>query len=416
MASKSDRRLSSKSIFCPISTLEAKKVFSVGFEEREPRFLGLEKIDIGVKKLKHREPFSDRARRKINRSQRVPGRTWLEEDVVLNAIMARQGSTSPLARYPLFASSDLDEVRERVADIFCPHDLRIIGRNHRIGASMHHAPIGGISLNRLRYGATVAIDPGCLKDFLLVMMPLSGSAEVRCGDQRIHSTPRLASVVTPTQSMRETNYADSDQIMVRIDRSLLERVCAQHLGHELRRPIEFQLGMNLTAKASASWLALIAYLLSELDREDTPLRSTLAQAQIEHFVVTTLLLMQPHTFRTELLQPAPPLAPRYVKRVEEYIEQNADQPLTVSALAAYAGVSTSALYAGFRNFRNTSPMVYLKSVRLQRVHEDLGRASAGSDTVTKIAMRWGFVHLGHFTANYKRKFGEFPSETLARSN
>jgi len=329
--------------------------------------------------------------------------------------MGKQGAAPLLARYPLFESSDLDEVRERVAGIFCPHDLRVTGRNHRVSASMHHAPVGGISLNRLRYGATVAIDPGCLKDFLLVMMPLSGSADVHCGNQHVHSTPALASVVTPTLPMRETNHADSDQIMVRIERSLLERVCAQHLGRELRHPIEFQLGMDLTAKNSESWLALIAYLIGELDRVGTPLLSPLAQAQIEHLMVTTLLLMQPHNFRTALLQPAPPLAPTYVKRVEEYIEENADQPLTVSELAAFAGVGSSALFAGFREFRNTSPMAYLKSVRLQRVHEDLNRASASRDTVTKIAMRWGFVHLGHFTAGYKRKFGESPSETLARS-
>lgn len=334
---------------------------------------------------------------------------------MLSALMGKQGATPLLVRYPLFESSDLDEVRERVAGIFCPHDLRVTGRNHRVSASMHHAPVGGISLNRLRYGATVAIDPGCLKDFLLVMMPLSGSADVHCGNQHVHSTPALASVVTPTLPMRETNHADSDQIMVRIERSLLERVCAQHLGRELRHPIEFQLGMDLTAKNSESWLALIAYLIGELDRVGTPLLSPLAQAQIEHLMVTTLLLMQPHNFRTALLQPAPPLAPTYVKRVEEYIEENADQPLTVSELAAFAGVGSSALFAGFREFRNTSPMAYLKSVRLQRVHEDLNRASASRDTVTKIAMRWGFVHLGHFTAGYKRKFGESPSETLARS-
>ncbi len=343
------------------------------------------------------------------------GPQWSEVKDVLNVLMGKRGKAPPLTRYPLFHSSDLDEVRDRVAGIFCPHDLKVTGRNHRIDASMHHVPIGGVSLNRLRYGATVAIDPGCLKDFLLVMMPLSGSADIHCGDQSICSTPLLASVVTPTLPMRETNHADSDQIMVRIERSLLERVCAQHLGHELRRPIEFQLGMALTDRNSESWLALIAYLVSELDREGTPLLSPLAQAQIEHLMVTTLLLMQPHNFRRELLQPAPPLAPSYVKRVEEYIEQNADQPLTVSELAAYAGVSTSALFAGFREFRNTSPMAYLKSVRLQRVREDLNSAAACRDTVTKIAMRWGFVHLGHFTTNYRRKFGESPSETLARS-
>jgi AraC-like DNA-binding protein len=35
--------------------------------------------------------------------------------------------------------------------------------------------------------------------------------------------------------------------------------------------------------------------------------------------------------------------------------------------------------------------------------------------VTAVAFRWGFSHLGHFTTDYKRRFGETPSETLMRS-
>lgn len=59
-------------------------------------------------------------------------------------------------------------------------------------------------------------------------------------------------------------------------------------------------------------------------------------------------------------------------------------------------------------------MQYLKDVRLRRVREALMSASPESITVTAVAMRWGFTHLGHFTADYKRSFGESPSVTLAR--
>lgn len=332
---------------------------------------------------------------------------------MLNTFISQPDGNEPLFRYPLFHTKDLEEARGQVSSIFCPHDLKIT-QGRQLDACMYHVPIGGVSLNRLRYGATVAIDPGCLKDFLLLMMPLSGTADINCGNQSIRSTPDLASVVTPTLPLRMTSHAGCDQVMVRIERSLLERSCAQHLGHELRRPIEFQLGMDMSRKDCESWQALIAFLVSELNREMTPLRSPLARAQVEHMVVTTLLLIQPHNFRDELLRPGPPIAPHYVKRVEEYIIAHADQPLTVGELAAHAGVSTSALFAGFREFRNTSPMAYLRSVRLQRAHDDLLAAAPCSETVTNIAMRWGFTHFGHFTANYKRKFGESPAETLRR--
>jgi transcriptional regulator GlxA family with amidase domain len=83
-------------------------------------------------------------------------------------------------------------------------------------------------------------------------------------------------------------------------------------------------------------------------------------------------------------------------------------------MAEYAGVSSRSLFTGFRRYRNTSPMTYLKEIRLRRVNEELQRLSSGSDTVTAVAFRWGFSHLGHFTTDYKRRFGESPSETLAR--
>lgn len=34
--------------------------------------------------------------------------------------------------------------------------------------------------------------------------------------------------------------------------------------------------------------------------------------------------------------------------------------------------------------------------------------------VTHTALRWGFGHLGQFSANYQRRFGQQPSATLRR--
>lgn len=322
----------------------------------------------------------------------------------------------PLTSYSVMHTSDLDEARQRISEIFCPHDLSIAQRNDRLDACMCHAPVGSVSFNRLRYGATVAIDPGCLGSFLLVMMPLAGTSDIRCGDDSVHSTPDLASVISPTRPLRMKSNVDCDQIMIRIDRSLLERHCTQHLGHDLRRPIEFDLGMDMRAAETEGWRNLIAYLVAELDRDTKNFLSPLVLAHVQQLVVATLLLAQRHNYRDELLRPQAPPAPHYIRRIEEYIHAHVDEPITVADLSAYAGLSTSALFSGFRRYRNTSPMAYLKSVRLEKVQEELRCAQAVGDTVTDIAMRWGFVHLGHFSADYKRKFGESPSATLNRGD
>ncbi|MFP5456117.1 MAG: helix-turn-helix domain-containing protein, partial [Alphaproteobacteria bacterium] len=35
-------------------------------------------------------------------------------------------------------------------------------------------------------------------------------------------------------------------------------------------------------------------------------------------------------------------------------------------------------------------------------------------TVSELALEWGFTHLGRFSAEYRRRFQELPSETLRR--
>ncbi|MFP5477787.1 MAG: helix-turn-helix domain-containing protein, partial [Gammaproteobacteria bacterium] len=38
----------------------------------------------------------------------------------------------------------------------------------------------------------------------------------------------------------------------------------------------------------------------------------------------------------------------------------------------------------------------------------------GSTHVAGVALRWGFGHLGRFSADYRARFGEYPSETVRR--
>ncbi len=323
---------------------------------------------------------------------------------------------STLTAYPLFESGDLDQTRELVSRLFCPHELRIAGRNQKIDAHVYQAPLGAVTINRLRHGADVLVDPDHLEDFLLVQMQLTGEAEVSCGNSSIGSDTRIATVLTPGLPLKARLREGCDQIVVRIPRMLIEDHCVQHLGRELNAPIEFQLGMRLTEGGGRDWLRLITFLLDGLDQEGGHrFASPLFQVLAAQMMVTTLLMCQPNNFDAALRQPVPRIAPRHVKLAEEYIDDHADRPITIVELANHTNVSTRALYAGFRRFRQTSPMAHLKLVRLRRVRQDLLTAKPG-ERVTAVAVRWGFVHLGEFAAAYKRLFGETPSATLRRAD
>jgi len=68
----------------------------------------------------------------------------------------------------------------------------------------------------------------------------------------------------------------------------------------------------------------------------------------------------------------------------------------------------------FRDFKGTSPMRYLRTARFGKVREALRRAEP-EESITEIAARWGFSHMGRFSVEYRRRFGETPSTTLRRA-
>jgi len=100
--------------------------------------------------------------------------------------------------------------------------------------------------------------------------------------------------------------------------------------------------------------------------------------------------------------------------VEEYIEANWDQPVTIEALPIVADASARSIFHSFREHRGYSPMNLVKQIRLRHVREMLSRPDS-EVTVTNAAFACGFGNLGHFAVAYKQVFGETPSGTLTRA-
>jgi len=337
----------------------------------------------------------------------------------------REDAMEPLGRWPsafttllphrLFHSHDLDETRHSVGRIFKPHDLGVCGKRQTLDARMDHLAIGGISLNRLIYGADVTIEPECLDDFLLVQMPVAGAAQVRCGVRTITSNRDMASVITPSQSLHMVWQGQCDQLIVRIERASLETACGARLGHALPQPLDFELGMDLRQGHGKAWRDLVIFLASSQFAAHAAQNPLLA-AQVEQLLVSSLLDGQPHNYLAELRQPGAAPEPVYIRRAEDYIVEHCDQPLTLGMIAQHAAISERSLHAGFKQYRGTTPMAYLKLVRLQRVRQELLRAREENTptSVTQIALAWGFGHLGHFTNAYRAQFNELPSQTLRR--
>jgi len=106
--------------------------------------------------------------------------------------------------------------------------------------------------------------------------------------------------------------------------------------------------------------------------------------------------------------------PRGLKKAIEWLEAEPARRWNLRDLAAASAVAPRTLQKHFHRFVGTSPLAFLRGLRFDRVRQNLLHP-AEKDSVTEIATRCGFCHLGRFAIEYQQRYGESPSATLRRS-
>lgn len=318
-----------------------------------------------------------------------------------------------LSAHNLFRTTNLDEARDEVARVFCPHRLTTTSAEEQLNTVHNRITLGDVTLNYLDYGAEVHITPGELHSFFLVQMPLSGSAEIMSGKEHVYSDINTASIPNPLAKLDMVWHTENPQLLVYINRTTLEERLEDLIGRELHLPIKFDLGMDLTTPQARSWRSLVDTLVSDVDRGGLTMHAGVRN-QFEDLIISVLLLSQHHNYSDSIGTRIEPAAPRSIRMAIEACETNPDEPLTVTDMARVAGVSIRSLQDGFKKYVGMSPTDYLRDVRLRRVREDLLSEHALHISISEIAFSWGFTHLGRFAKSYQERFGELPSETVRK--
>lgn len=101
-----------------------------------------------------------------------------------------------------------------------------------------------------------------------------------------------------------------------------------------------------------------------------------------------------------------------VKQARELTLSQADQGLSISNLCRQMCVSRRTLQYAFQETTELSPHAFLRMLKLNQVRRQLRSINPSIGTVTQAAMAYGFHHLGQFSQDYRKLFGERPSNTL----
>ncbi len=297
--------------------------------------------------------------------------------------------------------ADLDGFSDAVAQAYFPHRLDV-RRGPVAPSDLRSVDLGPVRLARIGWGSEVSVEsdhPGAWA----VNVPRSGVLEAQVAGRHVVSLDGQATICPPDESTRMSRWsADCSIVGMRVERDYLSEEVTALTGLSAG---DLPRQLDLHSDGGRAWLGLLSSIGVEAMRNP----ALVGNATVRRRLSGTLTA----AFVTACFPEEPAcgeVRPRIVSRVLDAMEADPARDWTAADLAREAGVGIRRLQQGFRRYAGTTPTQALQDIRLERVHADL---LAGEEhTVTDVAYRWGFTHLGRFAAAYRGKYGVAPSQTL----
>lgn len=175
--------------------------------------------------------------------------------------------------------------------------------------------------------------------------------------------------------------------------------------------IRFSLFEPIDDPAAQLWQQTVRYVKDSVLADDA-LATPLVLGQAARLLAAVTLSAFPTTAVAESTGHDRDAKPVLLRRAVEFIEENLANDIALGDIAAAVHVSPRAVQYMFRRHLETTPVQYLRRLRLHHAHQDLIAGDPGHDTVTAIAARWGFAHTGRFAVLYRQTYGRSPHTTL----
>jgi AraC-like DNA-binding protein len=303
-------------------------------------------------------------------------------------------------------SAVLSEVYGRVATSFI---------DRTAGMRIERDVAGGAVLDRvlLDFGASFEVEP--LETISVV--------RVRRGRLRV-TTGRVVEAAGPGEllvvAVAGTPYAaavdDLDEEVTALSRGVLDGVASTLRGPDTD-PVRLTGQRPVSAAAAVQFNRVRAQVLQTVRDPPETLgdhATQLLRSSLGRLLASSVLAAFPSTAVTEPTSVDRHDAhPDTLRRAVAFIESNPDLDITLTDIARAAAVTPRAIQLAFRRDLDTTPMGYLRRVRLDRARADLAAAVPGDGaTVTAIAARWGSARPSRFAADYRRTYGHHPTRTL----
>ncbi len=310
---------------------------------------------------------------------------------------------------------DPEEAAECLRDAAVPYTSELLPGSPPFSTQIFITPGQRLNLARVVTRGAMQVHARLPKDSYALVLDLGrGVGEHRINGDTIMVGPEFAFVQSPLEAVDIRTESDYEVLFMRISRQGMIEELQNLLQQETRSNLVFEPALRLANEAGRKLRQICDALRRTLyATDDRNVRQSPALRQLESDLMTLLLQAQPHNYR-RFLHRKNDAGTWHLVAAEEYMRASAHLPISLGEVCRAAGVNARTLQDSFRKKRGCTPMEFLRNIRMEQVRT--GLLQPGEQTsVAGEAARWGFLHFGRFSSEYRARFGELPSETLRRS-
>ncbi|MFC7711605.1 helix-turn-helix transcriptional regulator [Micromonospora lupini] len=309
-----------------------------------------------------------------------------------------------------FDSRDPAAIHRFLASTYTP-DLRI--RAGEAGYHLVHQRVdtGPFALATTRQTAHLDIQVGQMDGLVVCRTRTAGISRASEGSTHLFG-PGDAFLVTRPGEPFHLRWEPGEVELCVLDVGVLTQVATAATA---RRPgqIRFTDLGGVNPLLARQWQRTTSYVSDVVASIANASAQPLVIGNAARMLAAAALAIFPNTaFTDETVEDRRDASTATLRRAVAFMEENADRDISAADIAGAAAVSQRAVQLAFRRHLGTTPMAYLRRIRLDRAHHDLVRADPRQETVSAIASRWGFASHSRFTARYHASYGVPPRETL----
>jgi AraC-like DNA-binding protein len=275
-----------------------------------------------------------------------------------------------------------------------------------------HEQAGRSGVSRLRYSTSA--DNNVAPDVLLVVRPSAGAMLVRLGREEI-AVPAGSPVLLPAGQAVSLLWADTDAGCVCLNADDVERVAVETTGLD-SVALRFTGLRPMLPGLDRRWNDTVLAVTHEVLRNRSTTPGPVRTGQLAQRLAEAVLGTFPSTLLDSHRRVPPDHAtPAVVRRAVDFIDANAERELTLSDIAAAAGIGPRGLQAAFLRHRDSTPTAYAGQARLDRAHRELVDSDPDDhDAVPSVAARWGFPAPSALVRAHQQVYGAPPNGTSQR--